>query len=81
MADLHEMVAYLGGAVSQIDRLNAENGRLRAAMGASSTRLKLLYMAAGLGEKKGLDALAELSAVIKEIDAALGLVEQTMMEK
>ena len=32
MSDLKEMVEYLGGAVSEIDRLIAENKRLRAVL-------------------------------------------------
>ena len=46
---------------------------MREALEAASTNLKLLYMAAGLGQKTGREALAALNDEITKIDAALYL--------
>lgn len=45
--------------------------QLRAVLGDASTNLKLLYMAAGLGQKTGREALAALNDEITKIDVAL----------
>lgn len=54
--------------------------RLRAVVANAETKLKLLYMAAGLGQTTGKAALAELSAVIETLSAAL-LDQQSAPEK
>jgi hypothetical protein len=54
-----------------------EEQRLRTAIDFNLTKLKLLYMAAGLGQKTGRAALDELSAIIANMEAALGDGERT----
>lgn len=61
----------------EADELRAEIDRLQAALGDASIKLKLLYMAAGLGEKTGRDALAALNDEITKIDAALAAKDTT----
>ena len=58
------------GLVSYAQSLELEIDRLRAALWDAETRLKMLYLAAGTGQKKGLDALSELSGIIKDVGEA-----------
>jgi hypothetical protein len=66
-------VEHLAGQCATLLR---ENERLRAVLSDASTNLKLLYMAAGLGQKTGLAALAALNDEITKIDAEVYRVNQ-----
>lgn len=48
--------------------LKAERERLRGVIAEASTKLKLLYMAAGLGQTTGRAALDALNAEITKLD-------------
>ncbi len=54
---------------SRVKERDAEIDRLRIVIAGASTRLKLLYMAAGLGQKTGREALDALNAEITKLDA------------
>lgn len=54
-----------------VRRRQAENDRLRTVLEEASAKLKLLYMAAGLGRKTGREALVALNDEITKIDGAL----------
>lgn len=55
----------------------AEIERLLSGVYQSVLNLKMLYMDAGLGTKKGLEALAVLSAEIKALDQLVIVHQQT----
>jgi uncharacterized small protein (DUF1192 family) len=68
MSDIEKLRDHYGKRIAE---LTTEIERLRAVLSDVSVKLKLLYMAAGLGQKTGREALAALSDEINKIDAAL----------
>jgi hypothetical protein len=52
-----------------LEEQRQEIERLRGVIAEASTKLKLLYMAAGLGQKTGREALTALNDEIAKLDA------------